>query len=198
MPFLYLKDGEVHPTEEGLMIPQVKAVYSSDKTEGKRFYKDVLMYVFYVYNQSGIYKDMFEDYRRKTVIERHLPKRSAEELEANSKVANLIKEYLDRQMTKTERLYYQLEKDMESLLKRVSSIPYTRTVKTKVKWVNDDQEEVLLPVDIEMDNSEEKYKAMKLAETLIDYGEKLKNKISKEKIEIKKNNHGRLFDKKMN
>jgi len=196
MSFLYLKDGMVYPTEEGQMIPQVKALYNSDKTDGKKFYREVLLYIFYVYNQSGIYKDMFEDYRKKMVIDRYLPSRDFIELEKNPRVADLIREYLDRQMTKTQRLYYQLEKDMESLLKRVSSIPYIREVRTKVKWVNPDHEEVYLPVEIEIDNSEEKFKAIKLADTLVDYGEKLKNKIIRESTEAKKSNQARLFDKK--
>lgn len=197
MSFLFLKDGDVLPTEEGALIPQLKAVYNADKTEGKRFYKDVLLYVYFVYNQSHTYRDMFEDYRKKVVIERHLPKRKTEDFESNSRVAALINEYLERQLSKSERLLYQLEKDMESLLKRVSSIPYTKKVKTKIKWVNPEGEETLIPVEVEMDNSEEKEKTIRLAERMIDYADKLRAKVVKEKTDKKQNSTARLFDKKM-
>ena len=196
MPFLYIEEGEVFPTPEGFEIPQVKAVFNADKTEGKGFFKDVLKYVFFVYKKDGVYKDTFERYRKQMVIERHLPKRNHQDLEANKRVVALIQEYLDRQMTKNERLLYQLEKDIDNLLQRVSNIPYTKEVTVKVPVTNSDGETTYIPTKVEMDNSEEKEKAIKLASGMIDYGDKLRSKILKDKIENKKKgSENRLFDK---
>lgn len=196
MPFLYLENGEVFPTEEGMEIPAVKSVYNADKTDGKVFFRDVLKYLYYVYRKDGVYSDMFEQMRKTTVIERHLPKRDYKVLESNKRVQELIKEYLERQMTKNERLLYLLEKDIEKLLERISSIPYTKTCVVKVPHTNDDGETTMLPTKIEFDNIEEKSKAIKEASSLVDYSDKLRSKILKEKIEDKKKGTStRLFDK---
>lgn len=196
MSFLFIENGEVKPTEEGNLIPQVRAVYNADKTDGKQFYKDVLMYVFFVYNKDGVYKDSFDTYRKTMVIERHLPKRNADDLENNKRVRDLIDEYLDRQMTKNERLLYRLEIDIEKLLERISTIPYSKTVTLKIPYTNEDGETTYVPTKVEIDNSEEKAKTIKIAEGMIDYSEKLRQKILKDKTDKKKKGANiRLFDR---
>ena len=196
MSFLYIKDGVVLPTEEGKTIPQLKALYNADKTESKRFYNDALTYIYFVYKKEGVYDDMYESMRKKTVINRHLPKREEKQFEENKRVRELIQEYLDRQLTKNERLLYKLEKDIDNLLERISSIPYTKNVKATVPHLNEKGEQVMVSAIIEIDNSEEKDKSIRLAEKLVDYGDKLRNKILKEKVEKRKASGGRLFDKK--
>lgn len=196
MSFLYMEDGKVFPTEEGKELPAVKALYNADKTEGKRFYNDALIYIFFVYKKDGVYHDMYETMRKKTVLQRHLPKREEKHFEENKRVAELIDEYLQRQFTKTERLLYKLEKDIDALLERISSIPYTKTVKAKIPYTNENGDITQVPAEIELDNSEEKDKSMRLAEKLVDYGDKLRTKILKEQIEKRKSSGQRLFDKK--
>lgn len=196
MPFLELKDGVVSPTEEGKLLPPVQRLYNSDKTEGKKFFHDCLMYIFFVYNQSGVYKDSFEGYKKTMVIERHLPKRKADDFEGNSRVVDVIKEYLERQLTKTERFLYQLEKDMESLLTRISNVPYTKTVKAKVPYTDPEGEQTLIEAKVEIDNAKEKEDAIRLGERMIDYADKLRSKVLKEKVDKKKSGDQiRLFDK---
>jgi hypothetical protein len=130
------------------------------------------------------------------VIERHLPKRKIEDFEDNLRVVAVIEEYLDRQMTKTERFLYQLEKDMESLLTRISTIPYTKVVKAKIPYIDADGESTMIPAEVEIDNSKEKEDAIKLGERMLDYEEKLRNKVLKERVESKKTGkHQRLFDR---
>lgn len=196
MPFLELKEGLVVPTEEGRLLPCVVRLYSSDKTEGKRYFNDCLMYIFFVYNQSGVYKDTFEDYRKKIVLERHLQRRKVEDFEGNVRVLEVINEYLERQLTKTERFLYQLEKDMDSLLVRISKIPYTKVVKAKIPYRTVDGDETMVTAEVEIDNSKEKEDAIRLGERMIDYADKLRAKVYKEKSESKKGSiYGRLFDK---
>lgn len=196
MSFLYMQDGQVLPTEEGKLLPQVKSVYNADKTDGKQFYKDVLMYVFMVYNKEGVYKDSFEGYRKTMVVERHLPKRNAQDLESNKRVKDLIAEYLERQMNKNERLLYRLEQDMENLLDHISSIPYTKSVTLKIPYTGEDGETTYVPTKVEVSNAEEKAKSIKLAEGMVDYGDKLKQKILRDKTDNKKKGAPvRLFDR---
>ena len=112
MPFLYIEDGVVKITQEGMVLPQTQEVYSADRSTTKRFFNDVIRYVFFVYKKDGVYQDLFLNYRRKLVLERHLPDRKEGDFEKNIRVINFINEYQQRQLTKAERLLFQLELDM--------------------------------------------------------------------------------------
>lgn len=195
MSFLYIEDGIVKATEEAMALPVVDALYKSDKTEKRRYFNDCLKYIFFVYKKDGIYKDMMHAHRKRMVINRHFEKRKENDFESNLRVQAVIEEYLQRQHTKMERFYYQLELDIEKLLERIHNIPYTKKVKAKVPFERDG-ETTMVTAEIEIENYDEKSKAMLLADKLVDYEEKLRGKILKEKIELKKKDHTRLFDKK--
>jgi len=195
MPFLELKDGVVSPTPEGEMLSVVKSLSDSDKTKTKTYFHDALLYVFYVYKKDGVYADSFETYRKKIVITRHLPNRTIDDFENNKRVQALIAEYNERQYTKLERFYYQIEKDMESLLTQISTIPYQKSVKAQLPYKDDEGNETKIAGVITIDNYEEKAKAIMMAEKLIDYADKLKTKIIKEKAQSGRHNNVRLFDK---
>lgn len=197
MPFLYIQDGVVSATEEGMELPQVKAVYSSDKTQGKKFFNDVLRYVFFVYKKDGLYQDLFLSYRKKLAIERHLPGRDIEDFETNRRVLDLIAEYQERQLSKAERFLFQLELDMEALLKRITEIPYTKRVKVNVPVTGQDGEQQTVSTMVDMENYDEKAKAIMLADKMIDYQDKLRAKVIKEKVLDRTGAQTRLFDKKM-
>ena len=54
----------------------------------------------------------------------------------------------------------------------------------------------MIPAEVEIDNSKEKEDAIKLGERMLDYEEKLRNKVLKERVESKKTGkHQRLFDR---
>jgi hypothetical protein len=195
MSFLYIEEGIVKTTDEGMALPSVNALYRSDKTEKKKYFNDCLKYIFFVYKKDGVYKDMMHQHRKRIVINRHFEKRKEHEFEGNLRVVAVIEEYLDRQHTKMERFYYQLEQDIEKLLERIHNIPYVKKVKAKVPYEKDG-EEIFVMAEVEIENYDEKSKAMMLADKLVDYEEKLRSKILKEKMENKKKDHTRLFDKK--
>ncbi len=194
MSFIIFQDGVASPTEEGKEIPQVKEVYNADKTLGKKFFHDVLKYIYLVYKREGVYSTFFENERIRLVLDRHFEKRKVEDFEDSKKVRALILEYQNNQFTKMERFYYQLEKDIEMLMERISSIPYTKKVKIQVP-LEQNGETTLVETIVEMENFEEKSKAIMSAERLVDYEQKLKDKIFREKKTMKKENT-RLFDRK--
>lgn len=197
MPFLYIEDGVVKITQEGMVLPQTQEVYSADRSTTKRFFNDVIRYVFFVYKKDGVYQDLFLNYRRKLVLERHLPDRKEEDFEKNIRVINFINEYQQRQLTKAERLLFQLELDMELLLKKITEIPYTKKVKVSVPVMDGDGNETKVSTVVDMENYEEKAKAIMLADKMIDYQDKLRSKIIKEKSVERGVGQMRLFDKKM-
>ena len=197
MPFLYIEDGVVKITQEGMVLPQTQEVYSADRSTTKRFFNDVIRYVFFVYKKDGVYQDLFLNYRRKLVLERHLHDRKEEDFEKNIRVINFINEYQQRQLTKAERLLFQLELDMELLLKKITEIPYTKKVKVSVPVMDGDGNETKVSTVVDMENYEEKAKAIMLADKMIDYQDKLRSKIIKEKSVERGVGQMRLFDKKM-
>jgi len=192
-----MENGVVMATEEGMALPQVQDVYSADRTTTKKFFNDVLRYIFFVYKKDGIYQDMFVTFRKKLVLERHLQDRKEDDFEKNQRVVNLILEYQQRQLTKAERFLYQLEIDMEALLNRITEIPYTKRIKINVPYTDQDGNEQKVPTMVDMENYDEKAKAIMLADKMIDYQDKLRAKIIKEKTADKTGSQARLFDKKM-
>lgn len=192
--FLYIEDGIVKVTEEGMDLPVVRDLYNADKTKTKKFFMDSLKYTYYVYKKNGVYDGIFEGYRKKMVVERHLPGREIQHFEDNKRVRALITEFQNLQLTKIERFYYQLEKDIEQLIERIHSIPYTRKVKARIP-VEQDGETTYVEQMVEMENYKEKTEAIMTAEKLIDYEGKLRDKILKDKTSKKKKSSQRLFDK---
>ncbi len=195
MSFLYIEEGIVRATEEGMAIPVVNTLFKSDKTEKKKYFYDCLKYIFFTYKKDGVYKDMMLQHRKKMVINRHFESRKENDFESNVRVQSVIEEYMQRQHTKMERFYYKLELDIEKLLERIHDIPYVKKVKAKVPYEKD-REEIFVMAEIEIENYDEKSKAMMLADKLVDYEEKLRSKILKEKTQNKKKDQTRLFDKK--
>lgn len=197
MSFLYIEDGVVRSTEEGLVLPQVQAVYSADRSTSKKFFNDVIRYVFFVYKKDGVYQDLFLGYRKKLVLERHLPDRTEEDFEKNLRVVALIEEYQQRQLSKAERLLFQLECDMESLLKKITEIPYTKKVKVNIPVIDSNGNEQRVTTIVDMENYDEKAKAIMLADKMVDYQDKLRAKVIKEKSNERGVGQMRLFDKTM-
>ena len=183
MSFLSLDNGIVVCSEEGMTIPVVMLLYNTDKSKEKKFFRDSICYLYWVYNREGLYKDLFEGARKDLVMMRYLSGYKLIDFDGNNRVQAVKDEYLERQMTKHERFLYRLENDMEGLLNRITSIPYIKNIKTKVPHVLDNGDEIMVKVSLEIDNSKEKQEAIKLADTMIDYAEKLRNKILKEKID---------------
>lgn len=193
MSFLVLNNGKVEFTEEGKTLPAVIELYNSDKRVNKKFVDDSATYIFYVYKNGGVYENKLPQARKQMVIEKHLPERSIKDFENNRIVKSLIALYVELEYTPVEQLYLGLKRDIEDLLKRVGNIEYEKKVlvewdsETSIGEVKHFKEWVL------MDNSAEKEKAMNLATKLIDFDEKLKAKIYKEKKDKRKNTNA-LFD----
>jgi hypothetical protein len=190
MSFIELKNGEIEVTEEGKTLPEIKELYAADRTSShKRWYKDALTFLYYVYKRDGIYANLFPSERKERVIQRYMPGRSIKDFENNKAFVKVRDLYMDLQFTTVERMILKVDDDMEMLLKKISEVPLTKRVKVKIKIDDDGRTEERF---IDMDNSEEKFKVMQIAEKLIEYQAKLREKIVRD--ERKKKTHKRLFD----
>jgi hypothetical protein len=196
MSFLVLNNGKVEFTEEGKTLPVVIELYNSDKRVNKKFVDDTATYIFYVYKNDGVYENKLPQARRQMVIEKHLPERTIKDFENNRIVKSLIALYIELQYTPVEQLYLGLKRDIEDLLKRVGNIEYEKEIMVEFDAdvvVENENTTKHFKQRVMMDNSVEKDKAMALATKLIDFDEKLKAKIYKEKKE-KRQSGIALFD----
>ena len=126
MIFLYLDDKtkEVCITNEGLTLPEVKALIQNDKTQGKKKFQRALIYMYYVYNVNGLFSNKLPEERRKIVCNTYLDAVDASVYEENPIVKRVIDRYIDLNYTPTEQLYERLKLDIQNMLKKISSIPF--------------------------------------------------------------------------
>ena len=192
MCFIINDEGKIDVTKEGMQLLEVQALYKTDKREGKSFFKKCITYVFYVYNPDGIYKNMLPRLKRKKVCDTYIGGDDPKSFEDNKLIQDVIKIYIDTCTTPTERLILGVNADIDELLQRIKDIPYVRKHKIDV----DLEDGKVITKMVEVDNSEEKGKAIMLALKLVDYQEALKKKLRIEKDDSKKKDEEvkRLFE----
>jgi hypothetical protein len=200
MSFLVLVGEEVEVTTEGMCLQSVKNVYVRDRHSAKPWFGAFCKYVYFMYKQDGIFKNMLPEQRAERICSEMLKdKYRAKDFEVIIECKTMINQYINLQYSLTEILYEGLKEDIEGLLKHIKNIPYTK--KSVYEGTIDvpgqdgilQKQKVRVPFDI--DNSEEKAKAIKLAETMIDYDKKLRTKINDEtKEDRKKQSKKRLFE----
>jgi hypothetical protein len=181
MCFIINEEGKIDVTKEGMQLPEVIALYKTDKREGKSFFKKCITYIFYVYNPEGIFKNMLLSKRRKKVCDTYLTGDDPKGFEENELIQKVIDVYIDLCTTPTERLLLGTINKIDGLLTRQDKVPLTRIVMLEVE--NDG---VKQKVKVEIDNSEELAKVLKLSKEMVEYQELLKKKIKIEKEESKK------------
>lgn len=159
----------------------------------KKFKEEALTFIYYMYNENSVYKELLPSQRRKYVSERHLQGYSVEEIEKDEDVQKFIDIYNEIQLSREERLRQKVQEDMDDLLDRLSNIKFSKTVIVNVE-VEEKGSTVTKKVSVEIDNSKEKGEALKLAETLIELSKKLEIMV-KGQTNKKKEQKIRLYDK---
>jgi len=199
--FLELVEGEIKVTAEGMELSSVKELYARDRHQGKPWFNACIKYIYYMYKKGGMFSNMLPEQRGTRICSEMLKDRNKmQDFELDIYCKRVITDYLNLQYTPNELLYESIKDDIQGLLNRLKNIPYVKTVMVEVMIDVPDHEGIMtkMPVKqkVEFDNSEEKAKAMKLAETLIDYESKLKAKIMAETKEQRKTaGKVRLFEK---
>jgi hypothetical protein len=185
MSFLYLTE-ETEPrvdiTKEGMQLPEVIALYKTDKTrDSKSFFKKCITYIYYTYNPDGMFKNILPSLKRKKVCETFLKGTDWKELEDNRLIQDVIRIYIDYCTTPTEKLIFGVIRRIDELLQRLDNIPLTRKIKIEIEHDGTKHTQM-----VDVDNSEESARTLKLAKELIEYQELLKKKLKTEKDESKK------------
>ncbi len=164
-------DNKVSILPEAMNLPEVRALYRSDKTKQKTYFDRYVKYIFYVYRENGIYRNQFASTRRRLtcVQQLGLGEKDWEAIERNPFVKNLVRWYIENAVTKEERLLIALDEDIDSYLQYLSGIKYTK--RQRETSMNGDKEEITFR---DVDNSDEKMKAIKNSKDLVIYRKELK------------------------
>ena len=201
MSFLVLENDVVRVTDEGMNLTCVKELYSRDRHSGKPWFNACITYAYYMHKKGGVFNNMLPTNKATRICSEILKEAyKYEAFESDYYYKNMEREYINLQYSRNEQLYERIGKDIEGLMQRISEIPYTTTKihECVVEFPGPDGTMIkhTAKVPIEIDNSEEKAKAIKLAETLIDFEIKLKSKIVQETKEKRKaRSQDRLFEK---
>ena len=196
--FLYLKEGEVKVTEEGMCHSVVKALYNRDKRSASKpyFYK-CMTYIYWAYYTEGEYRN--KPIKKRKELSAEHAKSKWTELEDDKYLMDVIDFYIDIQTTKSERLLIGIGNDIDELLELIKKIPFTKEIKIEVDIdipLHAETSEVTrkrITTTVEHSNSEEKFKAISMSDKLIDYEDKLKKKVMKE-VNRKKGGQKRMFE----
>ncbi len=191
------KNGVVTLHEDAYGIKEVDSFYKSDKTGKKEYFKECITYLYWMYKKGGIYSQNLPRQARKIIKAQHLKNFDPDIMEKNKKFQELRDCYIEHQYSITERFWAKVKDDMQSLLDHIAAIPFQRIVKTNKEVemeVDGESRWVKVKVDIPIDNSEEKAKAIMLSEKLINLEEKLSQKIKREDQEKKVADSKALFD----
>ena len=199
MSFLILVNGIVEVTDEGMTIPSVKELYTNDKNSEKKFFHDSITYIFFSYKNKGVYCNKLPSSRKQFVIDKHLSNRKVSDFENHPRVKAVIEDYIDCEFTPIERLGEGLKRDVESMLKRIETIPYEKQQKVEfdVDYTipgSTDGEKGIKHISMmwTVDNSEEKEKKLQLALKLFDYEKALNAKMFDESKEKRRSTVAKL------
>lgn len=195
---LYIENGEVKVTDDGMCLPEVQALYKTDNTHSsKPFFKKCITYIYWGYKKDGEWANHLP--KKRLEMASKLAEVSLQDIKNNAKVQAVIKVYIENQTTLTERLYLGVKKDIEEILEMINNIPFERDIKVEMmidipEYEGSDRM-IKYPIKqwVRVDNSEEKEKAIRRVEKLIELEEKLRKKIIKEYQENKVFK-GRMFD----
>lgn len=165
-------DGKIGVIEEAKNLKEVKALWDYDRTRSKLSYNKYITYIFYVYREDGIYKNLFLATRKRQTCVNQLKIKETEweQIEAIAEVQGLITWYLQHSLNKEEQLLVALDKDIDDYLQYLKNIKYIKFERIVEK--DSDGVENIIRRDI--DNSVEKMRAIKNSKDLIIYRNELK------------------------
>lgn len=195
MSFLYLENNVVKITDEGMALKPYDVLYKSDKTEGKKFFNQVITYIYWVFKKDGIYSNQPLPSRKKHVSKAYI-NRNYKELERQPKVRECIEEYYNINYTRDERRLDTVENDIDEYMDYLVSIPWTirQNVEVDVEvMVGEDKQIIPKKVSVDVPNDDAKKKSMKSLKEMIELRNELEKTISKQSRK-KRDSGKRLFD----
>lgn len=181
--FLFCKNGEVLIDEDLMDVPVIRSLYKSDRSKEKSYFKECIAYCYWMYKKDGHYHNKLPAQAMILIRDAHLKLHDPVKMESDVRFKEFKKYYIEHQMTLSQAFYLSIRQDMQDLLDHIASIPFVKRIDYKHKL---DEVAAMktgrkyVSVNIEIDNSDEKAKAIGLSEKLIGLEEKISLKIKKE------------------
>lgn len=155
----------------------------------EKLLKNILVYVYNAYSPQSIYYEFTPQERKERVCtDLFDDKIKAEYFENNKLIKEFIQLFVDMSLTVIQRDHERCKRDIEDLHEHISQIPFMRKqkVRRQITIKDDDTEkEFIKEIDIvvDIDNSEEKKKALDIREKLYSLDSRLRKLVETEKIE---------------
>jgi len=189
MAFLRLdgETGEVFVSDEGMLLSCIKGLLQKDKTKGRTYYNNALKYIYHTYKKDHDLSFLSFNSRRQRVVNDYVPGYSSDKFENDLVVVAVIKEFQQQQYTPNELFYESIKNDFDEMRDYIKEIPLKKKIKIEevfeVPVEHEGQtyiKEVAVKKDIFIDNSKEKFDALKRAAELIDLSNTIQQKVKEE------------------
>lgn len=185
--FLYLEDGKVKVTEEGMALPEVQDLYNSDKrSASKPFFYKCMTYIYWAYKVDGEWENRPYKERRKMSASQ-AGVEDYKEIDEHPKVQKIIKMYKNDFLTMSERMYEGVKIKIADVIEKINEIQLTKNIKENVEvWFENphkdgEKEKHTVRIDIDYDNSKEFESTLGIAQKLAEREQALKKTVIKER-----------------
>lgn len=184
----YNKEEKVELIPPSTSLPITKKLIEEYKND-KDILQKIYVYVFNVYSRDSLFAEFTPQERKDRVcLDLFENTIKPEYFEQNKIIKEFIDLFIDMSLSAVERDHERCKKDIEELHNYISEIPFNKKQRIKRTIVFKDEEtgkDLIKDVDIviDIDNSEEKIRAIGVREKLYGLDQKLRKLVEVEKID---------------
>lgn len=175
--------GDIDISDDGMKLEAFRKLYNDDKTQGKSYFKKVLKYIYHCYKKEHALHNLTWNMREEKVLNEYFDGEGVRYLKANKYFDSCIEQYKECEYTLNQLTYERIKEDLYDLKKHISNIKFFKKQKVKQSitvQTSQGEEEVFIDMEIEIDNSEEKIKALNNMAKLLELEDKYKSICIKE------------------
>jgi hypothetical protein len=156
--------------------------------DDKDLLQKILVYVYNVYSPKSIYSEFLPDQRKDRICSDLFESKIKKEYFDSALIKEFIALYVEMSLTAVQRDHEMCKQDIAKLHEYISSIQFTKKerVRRTITFRDDDLDKDFakdIDMVIEIDNSEEKIKAIAVREKLYAIDQRLRKLVETEKIE---------------
>lgn len=194
---LYIDDyGKVRVHQDMVAARVVTDLMAQDQSKDKKNFDRWITYAYHMYKRDHAFSNFGPGERAQRVSSMYFLGEDISDIETINAFKDFKLVYMDMQHTVTSRFIENIKKDMEGLLEYIHKIPLSKSVLVQLD-VPDGNVMVKVEKWMDIDNSKEKFDALKRAEDILNLLSKLTLKMKEEQREEKKKGGSRrMFDKR--
>lgn len=190
MDYIFTKGNDIYASPKLVRIPEFRKLLDEKGTE---FFGDFIIFMYYVYKTNSVSGNdddvtYMKDYSLAERVERtcstHLKGRLPEDFLDNNLCEECIHIYQELELSKLEQMFENVKRDIDRYVERLSSVEY---IKKQTVWIATPKHLIeqgypeKVQTEIEIENTDEKTKAIKSSNELIEYSKKMEIAVMDEK-----------------